>query len=103
MMEREGTFPENAYFVEFTQISSSQGTNTYEKSVQEELNKGEDDVEEPKDEIPEYESESDNEATSVKENDKEHVDSLKNVATFLVGSSCRFWRSINSKINILLN
>ena len=102
-MEREGTLPENAYFVEFTQISSSQGTNTYEKSVQEELNEGEDDVEEPKDEIPEYESESDNEATSVKENDKEHVDSLKNVATFLVGSSRRFWRSINSKRNILLN
>ena len=46
--------PENAYFEELTPISSNQGTNTNEQSVEEELNEGEDDAEESEDEIPEY-------------------------------------------------
>ena len=38
MMARAGTLPENAYFEELTPISSNQGTNTNEQSVEEELN-----------------------------------------------------------------
>ena len=68
--------------------------NTNEQSVEEEVNEGEDDVEEPEDEIPEYESESDVEATSGEENDEGHVDCVTNVATFLVGTSSKFGRSI---------
>ena len=93
-MSRAGTLPENAYFEEYTSISSNQGTNTNEQSVEEELNEGEDDIEESEDEIPEYESESDVEATSGEENDEGHVDCVTNVATFLVGTSSRFGRSI---------
>ena len=88
-MARAGTLPENAYFEELTPISSNQGTNTNEQSVEEELNEGEDDVEELEDEIPEYESESDGD-----ENDEGDVDSVTNVATFFVGTSSRFGRSI---------
>ena len=93
-MARAGTLPENAYFEELTSISSNQGTNTNQQSVKEELNEGEDGVEESEDEIPEYESKSDVEATSGEENDEGHVDSVTNVATFLVGTSFRFGRSI---------
>ena len=93
-MARAGTLPENAYFEELTPISSNQGTNTNEQSVEEELNEGEDDAEESEDEILQYESESDVEATSGKENDEGNVDSETNVATFLVGTSSRFRRSI---------
>ena len=89
-MARAGTLPENAYFDELTPISSNQDTNTNEQSVEEELNEGENDVEESEDEIPEYESE----ATSGKENDERHMDSMKNVATFLIGTSSRFGRGI---------
>ena len=93
-MARAGTLPENAYFEELTPISSNQGTNTNGQSVEEELNEGKDDVEESEDEIPEYESESDAEATSGEENDEGHLDSVTNVATFLVSTSSRFVRSI---------
>ena len=93
-MARAGTLPENAYFEELTQISSNQGTNTNEQSVEEELNEGEDDVEKSGDEIQEYESESDVEVTSGEENDEGHVDSVTNVATFLVRTSSRFGRSV---------
>ena len=93
-MTRAGTLPENAYFEELTPVSSNQGTNPNEQSAEEKLNEGEDDVEESEDEIPEYESESYVEATSGGENDEVHVDSVTNVATFLVGTSYRFWRSI---------
>ena len=93
-MVRAGILPENAYFEEVTPISLNQGTNTDEQSVEEKLNKGEDDVEKLEDEIPKYESESDVEATSGKENDKGLVDSATNVATFLVGTSSRFGKSI---------
>ena len=57
------------------------------------INEGEDDAEESENEIPEYESESDIEAASGEENDEGHVDSVTNVATFLVGTSSRFERS----------
>ena len=70
MMVRAGIFPENEYFEELTQISSNQGTNTNEKLVQEELNEGGDDVEESEDEILEYESDRDVEATSVGQSGK---------------------------------
>ena len=93
-MARAGTLPENAYFKKLTPVSSNQGTNTNEQSVEEELNEGEDDVEKSEDGIPEYESESDVESTSGEENDEGHVDSVANVATFLVGTSSRFARSI---------
>ena len=96
-MVRAGIFPENEYFEELTQISSNQGTKTNEKLVQEELNEGGDDVEESEDDILEYESDRDVEATSVEENDEQPVDSPTNVETFLVGSSCRFGRSIKLK------
>ena len=66
-MVRAGIFPENEYFEELTQISSNQGTKTNEKLVQEELNEGGDDVEESEDDILEYESDRDVEATSVEE------------------------------------
>ena len=89
-MARAGTLPENAYFDELTPISSNQDKNTNEQSVEEELNEGENDVEESEDEIPEYESE----ATSGEENDERHMDSMKNVATFLIGTSSRFGRGI---------
>ena len=69
-MTRARTPPENAYFEELTPISSNQGTNTNEQSVEVELNEGKDNVEESEDEIPEYESESDVEATSGEENDE---------------------------------
>ena len=69
-MTRAKTPPENAYFEERTQNSSNQGTNTNEQSVEEELDEGQDDVEESADKIPEYESESDVEATSGEENDE---------------------------------
>ena len=62
--------------------------------MEEELDEGQDDVEESEDKIPEYESESDVEATSGDENDEGRVDSMTNVATFLVGTSSRFGRSI---------
>ena len=62
--------------------------------MEEELNEGEDDVEESEDQISEYESERDVEATSGEENDEGRVDSVTNVATFLVGTSCRFGTSI---------
>ena len=93
-MARVGTLPENAYLEELTPTSSNQGTNTNEQSVEEELNKGEVHTEESEDKIPEYESESDVEATSGDENDEGRVDSMTNVATFLVGTSSRFGRSI---------
>ena len=93
-MARVGTLPENAYLEELTPTSSNQGTNTNEQLVEEELNKGEVDIEESEDKIPEYESESDVEATSGEENDEGLVDSVSNVATFLVGTSSRFERSI---------
>ena len=93
-MTRARTPPENAYFEERTPNSSNQGTNTNEQSVEEELDEGQDDVEESADKIPEYESESDVEATSGEENDEGLVDSVSNVATFLVGTSSRFERSI---------
>ena len=48
-MARAGTLPEDAYFEELTPISSSQGINTNEQSVEEELNEGEDDVGESED------------------------------------------------------
>ena len=64
------------------------------ESVEEELNEGEDDVEESEDEIPEYKSKSDVEATSGEENDEGHEDSVTNVAAFLVDTSSRFGRSI---------
>ena len=44
-MSKAGTLPENAYFEEFTPISSNQGKNPNEQPVEEELNEGEDDVE----------------------------------------------------------
>ena len=62
--------------------------------MEEELNKGEDDAEESEDEILDYESESHVEATSGEENDEGHADSVTNVGTFLVGTSCRFGKSI---------
>ena len=48
-MARAGTLPEDAYFEELTPISSSQGINTNEQSVEEELNEGEEDVGESED------------------------------------------------------
>ena len=48
-MARAGTFPEDAYFEELTPISSNQCINTNEQSLGEELNEGEDDVEESED------------------------------------------------------
>ena len=86
-MARAGILPENAYFEELTSFFSKQSTNTNEQSVEDKLNKGEDDVEESEDEILEYESESDVGATSGEENDEGHMDSVTNVATFLVGTS----------------
>ena len=62
--------------------------------MEKELNEGEDDAEGSEDEIPDYESESDVDVTSSEENDEGHVDSMGNVATFLVGTSSRFGRSI---------
>ena len=93
-MARAGTLPENAYCEELTPTSLNQGTNTNEQSVENELNKWEVDIEESEDEIPKYESESDVEATCGDENDEGHVDSMTNVATFLVGTSSRFGRSV---------
>ena len=93
-MARVGTLPENAYLEELTPTSSNQGTNTNEQSVEEELNKGEVHIEESEDKIPEYESESDVEATSGEENDEGHLDSVTNLATFFAGTSSRFGRSI---------
>ena len=93
-MKKARNSPENVYFEELIPISLKQGTNTNEQSVKVELNEGQDDVEESEDEIPEYESESDVEATSGEENDEGLVDSVSNVATFLVGTSSRFERSI---------
>ena len=82
-MTRARTPPENAYFEELTPNSSNQGTNTNKQSVEEELDEGQDDVEESEDKIPEYdveesedkipeyESESDVETTSGEENDED--------------------------------
>ena len=61
---RAGTLPGNAYYEELTQISLNQGTNANEQSVEEDLSLAEDDVKESENEIPQYESESDVEATS---------------------------------------
>ena len=74
----------------YTNFFKPRYKNTNEQSVEEELNEGENDVEESEDEIPEYESE----ATSGEENDERHMDSMKNVATFLIGTSSRFGRGI---------
>ena len=52
--QEQEPFQKNAYFEEVTPISSNQGTNTNEQSVEEELNEGEDDAEESEDGIPEY-------------------------------------------------
>ena len=93
-MARAGTLPENQYFEQLTPISLNQGKNTDEQSAIEELNEREDDFEESEDKIPEYESESDVEATSGEENDKGHVNSVTNVSTFLVGTFSRFGKSI---------
>ena len=93
-MARARTLLENTYSEELTPICSNQGTNTNEQSVEEKLNEGEDDVEELEDEFPEYKSESDVEGTSGEENDERHVDSVTNVATFFVGTSFKFGRSI---------
>ena len=93
-MTRARTPPENAYFEELTPNFSNQGTNTNKQSVEEELDEGQDDVEESEDKIPEYESESDVEATSGEENDEGHLDSVTNLATFFAGTSSRFGRSI---------
>ena len=93
-MARSATLSENAYFEELTPISSNQGAKTNEQSTEEELNEGEDDVEESEDKIPEYKSEIDVEATPGEENDEGHVDSVTNVATFLVGTSYRFGKNI---------
>ena len=46
------------------------------------------------DEFRECKSESDVDGTSVEENDEKHVDSVTNVATFFVGTSFKFRRSI---------
>ena len=62
--------------------------------MEEELNQGKNDVEKSEEKNLEYESESDVEATSSEENEEGHVDSVKNVATFLVGTSSRSGRSI---------
>ena len=70
-MKKARNSPENVYFEELIPISLKQGTNTNEQSVEVELNEGQDDVEESEDEIPEYESESDVEATSGEENDED--------------------------------
>ena len=93
-MARAGTFPENTHFDQLIPRSSNQHINTNEQSVEKELNEGEDDAEGSEDEIPDYESESDVDVTSSEENDEGHVDSMGNVATFLVGTSSRFGRSI---------
>ena len=93
-MARAETFSENAHFDELIPSSSNQHINANEQSVEKELNEGEDDAEESEDEIPEYESESDVEATSSEENHEGHVDSMANVATFLVGTSSSFGRSM---------
>ena len=93
-MARAGTLPENAYFEELTPISSNQGTNTNEQSVEEELSEGEDDADKSEHEILGYESENDVEATSGAEKNEEHVESVTNVATFFVGTFSRFGRSI---------
>ena len=85
---------ENAYFEELTLIFSNEDTNTDEKSVEEEIIEEEGDVQESKDEITEFESESDVEATSGEENDEGHLDSLTNVAKFPAGPSFRFGRNI---------
>ena len=70
-MTKARNSPGNVYFEELIPISLKQGTNTNEQSVEVELNEGQDDVEESEDEIPEYESESDVEATSGEENDED--------------------------------
>ena len=70
-MTKARNSPGNVYFEELIPISLKQGTNTNEQSVKVELNEGQDDVEESEDEIPEYESESDVEATSGEENDED--------------------------------
>ena len=70
-MARAETFSENAHFDELIPSSSNQHINTNEQSVEKELNEGEDDAEESEDKIPEYESESDVEATSGEENDED--------------------------------
>ena len=89
-MARAGTLPAQ----ELTTICSNPGTNTNEQSEEEKLNEGEDNVEELEDEFRECKSESDVDGTSVEENDERHVDSVTNVATFFVGTSFKFRRSI---------
>ena len=83
-MTRAKTPPENAYFEELTPNSSNQGTNTNKQSVEEELDEGQDDVEESEDKIPEYESESDVEATSGEENDEDSSSVSQMLQRFLL-------------------
>ena len=83
-MTRTKTPPENAYFEELTLNSSNQGTNTNKQSVEEELDEGQDDVEESEDKIPEYESESDVEATSGEENDEDSSSVSQMLQRFLL-------------------
>ena len=90
-MTRAKTPPENAYFEERTPNSSNQGTNTNEQSVEEELDEGQDDVEESADKIPEYESESDVEATSGEENDEDSRSVSQMLQRFLLVLSPDLW------------
>ena len=84
-MTRSRILPQNVYFQELISISSNQGTNANEQSMEEELNEGKGDVEESEDKILGYECESDVEATYGEENGEEHVDCVTNVATFPFG------------------
>ena len=72
----------------------SQQRNNRGDEVEEEMNQEGTESKEQEDEIPKYESESDARVNSDDEDVITTVDTISNVATFLVGSSSRYWRSI---------
>ena len=86
-MARAGTLPENAYFQELRPLSAQEKNSgdASEEEINEELTE---------DEIPEYESDSDVGMSSDDEEFNDTVDTVSNVALFLVGASSRYGRSI---------
>ena len=98
-MARAGTLPENAYFDELKPIHEQKTKlNDYEILLEGESS-GEESASESEGEVLEYESDSENENEIENENENEndgtdHVNSIANVATFLVGTSSRFGRTV---------
>ena len=86
-MARAGTLPENAYFEELRpqqqDVMENVGTTDLTDDVNSEI-----------DEVLQYESDSENDASSDEEYMNANVETIANVTTFLVGHSSRYGRAV---------